>query len=104
MIFLTFAAVKFEAFWRLTISSNFGCLHVPVAGVELEGVDCATGVDGRNGVDIADRKLWLSRLQIVSCGIVSSVYCAQSQQSPKQRTSLTQPVPCASSLSLVAIG
>lgn len=84
MIFLTFAAVKFEAFWRLTISSNFGCLHVPVAGVELEGVDCATGVDGRNGVDIADRKLWLSRLQIVS--------------------SLTQPVPCASSLSLVAIG
>ena len=40
---------------------------MPVAGVELEGVDCATGVDGRNGVDIADRKLWLSRLQIVSC-------------------------------------
>lgn len=50
-IFLTLLAVKFEAFWRLTISSNFGCLHVPVTGVE--GVDCATGVDGRVGVDIA---------------------------------------------------
>jgi hypothetical protein len=51
--FFTSSAENLAAFCLLTISSSFGCFHVPVVGVD--GVDCATGVEGRTGVDIAKR-------------------------------------------------
>lgn len=49
--FFTSSAENLAAFCLLTISSSFGCFHVPVVGVE--GADCVTGVEGRTGVDIA---------------------------------------------------
>jgi hypothetical protein len=51
--FFTSSAENLAAFCLLTISSSFGCFHVPVVGVD--GVDCATGVEGRTGVNIAKR-------------------------------------------------
>ena len=50
--FFTSSAENLAAFCRLTISSSFGCLHVPVVGVD--GADCATGVEGRAGVDMVE--------------------------------------------------
>ena len=50
-IFLTWRSEKFESFCRFTISSNLGCRHVPVVGGDAGF--CATGVEGRTGVDIA---------------------------------------------------
>jgi len=44
---------KLVAFCLRTISSNLGCCHVPVRGVE--GVVCAIGVEGLGGVDMVDR-------------------------------------------------
>jgi hypothetical protein len=49
--FFTSSAENLAAFCLLTISSSFGCFQVPVVGVD--GADCATGVEGRTGVDIA---------------------------------------------------
>lgn len=56
--FLTFLSEKFEAFCLLAISSNCGCRHVPVTGVDgvtglvvgVVGVDviAVDMIDGRN--------------------------------------------------------
>jgi hypothetical protein len=51
-IFLRFRSEKLVAFCLCTISSSLGCRHVPVRGVD--GDDCATGVEGREEVDMAD--------------------------------------------------
>lgn len=67
-IFLTLSAVKLERCCLLTISSSLGCLHVPVAGVE--GVDCATGVEGRAGVDIVMYVRRFFQMLLLNCNIV----------------------------------
>ena len=51
-IFLRFRSEKLVAFCLCTISSNLGCRHVPVRGVD--GDDWATGVEGREEVDMTD--------------------------------------------------
>jgi hypothetical protein len=51
-----FRSEKVEAFWRLIISSNLGCFHDPVTGVEGEegAFGRLVGVDGREGVSDCD--------------------------------------------------
>lgn len=74
-IFLALSEVKLERCCLLTISSSLGCLHVPVTGVE--GADCATGVEGRTGVDIVNWSVQVSEILLLSCNIVRPgfVYC-----------------------------
>ena len=55
MVFFRLRSEKLEASRRLTISSSFGCRHVPVCGVEGVAGDAdgfALGVEGANEEDM----------------------------------------------------
>jgi len=68
-IFFTSSAENFAAFCLRTTSSSLGCRQVPVGGVE--GADCATGVEGRIGVDILERRVQATRALPQDCETVS---------------------------------